>query len=136
VENGRARDREEELTVKPATESDHARARRHLGHRQGELAGEEMPELVAQKTEGRVVGGRLRGRSMADGRPGNYLLGPPRDRGLTSSASRGRTPADIPAIYQLSASVSESAMGSTADAHRFATDAGFQLYLVTYRRKM
>jgi len=126
--------------VKPATESDHAALEGTWAIVKAELAGEEMPELVAQKTEVELSGGAYAVRF--DGRTadrGNYLLGAADGyRGLTlvglEGPNAGRT---IPAIYQLVGDRLRICYGIDGQTPtRFATTPDSQLYLVTYRRKM
>jgi uncharacterized protein (TIGR03067 family) len=125
--------------VKPETQSDHPALEGVWSIVKAELAAEEMPALVAQKTELELSAGSYVVRF--DGRPadrGTYLLGaagPHRSMILNGieGPNAGRT---IPAIYQLVGDRLRICYGIDGPMPgSFATTAGSQLYLVTYRRK-
>jgi uncharacterized protein (TIGR03067 family) len=125
--------------VKAETDSDHAALQGLWAIVKAELAGEEMPRLVAEKTEVELSAGtyavRFDGQTADRGR---YVLSATSlHRGLTligtEGPNAGRT---IPAIYQLVGDRLRICYG--IDGQRpggFATTLDSQLYLVTYRRK-
>ncbi len=125
--------------MQPEAHSDHAALEGRWAIVRGELAGEEMPALVAKKTELDLAAGNYLVRF--DGRPadrGSYTLGAAGShRGMTlvgvEGPNAGRT---IPAIYQLVGDRLRICYGIDGQLPEgFATTADRQLFLVTYRRK-
>jgi uncharacterized protein (TIGR03067 family) len=125
--------------VQPESQSDHAALEGRWSIVKAEFAANEMPALVAQKTELELAAGTYVVRF--DGRPadrGSYLLGatsPHRSMILNGieGPNVGRT---IPAIYQLVGDRLRICYGIDGQTPgSFATTAASQLYLVTYRRK-
>lgn len=125
--------------MKAAIQSDHAALEGVWAIVKAEFGGEAMPELVAQKTEVELSAGTyvVRFDGVAADR-GNYTLGTTGlHRGMTLAGvegpNAGRT---IPAIYQLVGDRLRICYGIDGNPPGgFATTAGSQLYLVTYRRK-
>jgi uncharacterized protein (TIGR03067 family) len=125
--------------VKPAAHSDHAALDGVWAIVKAELAGEEMPELVAKKIEVELSGGAyvVRFDGQATDR-GSYRLGATDvHHGMilvgVEGPNAGRT---IPAIYQLAGDRLRICYGLDGIAPgNFSTAPGGQLYLATYRRK-
>jgi uncharacterized protein (TIGR03067 family) len=125
--------------VKPAPRFDHAALEGVWAIVRAELAGEEMPALVAQKTELELSAGayvvRFDGQTVDRG---NYLLDDASHHcGMILTGIEGpNARRTIPAIYQLVGSRLRICYGIGGQTPAgFATKAGCPLYLVSYRRK-
>lgn len=121
------------------SDSDHAALQGRWAIVKAEFAGEQMPALVAEKTEFELSAGTYVvrfDREPAD--RGRYILGTsPLHRGITLIGVEGRNAGrTIPGIYQLVGDRLRVCFGIDGQAPGgFATTPESSLYLATYRRK-